>query len=167
MIITLSRQMGSYGDEIAARVVVALGLTLTDRALVRREALEAGVSIDVLRRLMYEGQRSWAAEILDSLGSTPEGGCGAPSPLLGVFAPIRQPTSIYLEEGAQAIAAVVRRIAERGNTLIFRAGRASVVAKPERNFARTNYGATGTTRGAHRRLRGADATRGAATGAGE
>ena len=114
--------MGSYGDEIAARVVVALGLTLTDRALVRREALEAGVSIDVLRRLMYEGQRSWAAEILDSLGSTPEGGCGAPSPLLGVFAPIRQPTSIYLEEGAQAIAAVVRRIAERGNTLILGQG---------------------------------------------
>ena len=57
MIVTLSRQLGSGGDVIAARVATALGLTLVDREYVYRAALAAGVPGNLLQKLMYEGQQ--------------------------------------------------------------------------------------------------------------
>ena len=98
MIITLSRQLGSGGDAIAARVAAALGLTLVDREYVYQAALAAGVPADLLQKLMYEGQRSLAAEIMDSLGGRPaeaENLCSrqAPPPLLGIFAPMLPPAA--------------------------------------------------------------------------
>jgi hypothetical protein len=68
-LITISRQLGSGGDAIAAEVASHLGLRLVDRETVHALALAAGVPEDLLVRLMYEGQRSLAAEILDSLAT--------------------------------------------------------------------------------------------------
>ena len=98
MIITLSRQLGSEGDAIAARVVSTLGLTLVDREYVYRAALAAGVPDSLLQQMMYEGQRSLAAEIMDSLagrrGRMKARSKQAPPPLLGVFAPLMPPASL-------------------------------------------------------------------------
>lgn len=120
MIVTLSRQLGSDGDAIAARVAAALGLTLVDREAVHRAALAVGVSEDLLRKLMYEGQRSLASDLMESLG-TPAGASKStpvPGPLLGIFAPMLPQTAMSLEEAAQAVGLVIKDIASRGHVLI-------------------------------------------------
>jgi cytidylate kinase len=125
VIITLSRQIGSNGDAIAARVAVELGLELVDRAYVHAAALAAGIGADLLQRLMYEGQRSVAGEILQSLGaprSPTASAISASSPLLGVFAPMASAETADLNEAAKAMGQVVRNIAGRGNVLILGQG---------------------------------------------
>lgn len=122
MIITLSRQLGSQGDMIAARVAAALGLTLVDRESVYKMACAAGVPADLLHRLMYEGQRSLAAEIMDSFsGGTStriESQASAPNPLLSVFAPLLPPVAISLEEAIRSVGLVIKEAASHGNVLV-------------------------------------------------
>ncbi|PKO22515.1 MAG: hypothetical protein CVU38_08980 [Chloroflexi bacterium HGW-Chloroflexi-1] len=125
MLITLSRQLGSEGDVIAARVAVALGLLLVDREYIRGAALAAGVPAELLQKLMYEGRRSLAGEILDSLLGAPAEAPGklAPaSPLGGVFTPLMPPTGINLEEAVQTIGLVIKDVASRGNVLVLGQG---------------------------------------------
>jgi cytidylate kinase len=126
MIITLSRQMGSYGDEIASQVASELGLLLADRDLIRTAALAVGVAPELLNRLMYEDQRSLTTEMLESLSSAPRQisglGAVAPSPLGAIFAPILLPASVGLEEGVKAIGAMLRAVADRGNVLFLGQG---------------------------------------------
>lgn len=121
MIVTISRQMGSEGDLVAARVATELGLLLVDRAYVREAARIAGVPDELLKRLTYEGQRGMAAEIMDTLGAqrTPDR-VSAPSasPLLNVFAPMFAPASMSLEDAAQAVGLVIKHVAERSPVLI-------------------------------------------------
>lgn len=121
MIVTISRQLGSEGDAIAARVAVALALELIDRASIRMAAREAGVPDILLQRLMYEGQRSVAGEILASLGeprvldriSAPSA-----SPLLNVFAPMLPPATMSLEEAEQALGLIIKHVATRDKVLV-------------------------------------------------
>ncbi len=128
MLITLSRQLGSLGDEIAGRVAVALDLLLVDREFIRLEALRAGITPDILDRLMYEEQRSLAAEVVESLSSASRqvGGTRAAAPgsnpLSNVFAPIMQLPSVGLEEGARAIAAIIVAVAARDRALFLGQG---------------------------------------------
>jgi cytidylate kinase len=126
MIITLSRQIGSEGDIIAARIAAALGLTLVDREYVYRAALTAGVPGQLLQKLMYEGRSSLAAEIMDSLGGRPGEPTAAPKqappPLLGLYAPMLPPTAVSQEEAAAAVGLVIKDIANRGNVLILGQG---------------------------------------------
>jgi len=126
MIITLSRQLGSGGDVIAARVAAALDLTLVDREYVYRAALAAGVPGNLLQKLMYEGQSSLAAEIMDSLGGRPNETTTAPKqappPLLGLYAPMLPSTAISQEEAAGAVGLVIKDIASRGRALILGQG---------------------------------------------
>jgi cytidylate kinase len=121
MIVTISRQMGSEGDAIAARVSAALNLELVDRAYVRVAAREAGVAEALLQRLMYEGQRSVAAEILESLGAPrtqSHVSAQSASPLLNVFAPMLPPVAMTLEEAARGVGLVIKHVASRGNLLV-------------------------------------------------
>jgi cytidylate kinase len=126
MIITLSRQLGSGGDVIAARVSAALGLTLADREHVYRASLAAGVPANVLEKLMYERQRSLAGEIMDSLGGRPGEAASvpkqAPPPLLGIYAPMRPPAAISEEEAAQSVGLVIKEIASHGKVLFLGQG---------------------------------------------
>lgn len=125
MIITLSRQLGSGGDTIAARVAAALGLRLVDRAIIHRAAIAAGVPEVILQQLTYDAQRSLAAEILSSLGGTLPGATGTgppPNPLGGIFAPMLPPISISLEEGVRTLGLVIKDIAAQGNVLVLGQG---------------------------------------------
>ncbi len=126
MIITFSRQMGSHGDLIAARVAVACGLRLIDRQQIYGIALAAGLPDSLLQQLMYARRRSLAAEFLDSLGaSSPElGGSPLPSPnpLGSIIAPMLRPASLSLEEGARTLGLLIKDIAGQGNVLILGQG---------------------------------------------
>jgi cytidylate kinase len=125
MIITISRQVGSEGDTIAGRVAAALGLTLVDRAYIHVAASAAGVPVDLLHELMYEGERTLAGQILDTLTGRPAElahHATSPNPLSGIFAPMLPPTSITLEEGVHMIGRVIREVASRGNALVLGQG---------------------------------------------
>lgn len=126
MIVTLSRQVGSGGDEIAARVAAALGLQLVDREHIRSAALGAGVPPELLHKLLYEGRRSLAAQILDSLGGPPGGVTAGdtppPGPLAGIFGPVLPPPSISLEEAVRTIGLVIKNVASQDNVLILGQG---------------------------------------------
>jgi len=125
MIITLSRQLGSQGDIIAARVAAALGLALVDRERVYGRALAAGVPAELLGRLMYEGRRSLAAEIMDSFsgpGPRAEISAAARSPLLSVFAPLLPPAAVSLEEATRTVGLVIKDLASHDNVLVLGQG---------------------------------------------
>jgi cytidylate kinase len=107
MIVTVSRQLGSQGDLIAARVATALGLLLIDREYTCRAALRAGVPAILLQKLMYEGEHSLAGQIMDSLGSS--------SSELA-------PSSVNLEDGVQAIGRLIIDLASRQNVLVLGQG---------------------------------------------
>jgi cytidylate kinase len=126
MIVTISRQLGSLGDEIAARVARTLGLLIVDREYTFRAALASGVPATPLQRLMYEGEHSLAGQIMESLGSTPseltDRSAPAPGPLEGIFTPMMAPSSISLEDGVQAIGRVITRLAYRESVLVLGQG---------------------------------------------
>lgn len=174
MIVTISRQMGSEGDLVAARVAAALDLELIDRAYVRVAAREAGVPEALLQRLLYEGQRSVASEILESL-STPRvserGSLSPSSPLANVFAPMLPPAAMSLEEAAQAVGLVIKHVASRGNVMVLgQAGQVLlrgyagschvlIVAPPEVRAERVARLENISLSTARRKLRGADDVR--------
>jgi cytidylate kinase len=126
MIITISRQLGSQGDLVAARVAAALGLLLVDREYTCKAALKVGMPAALLQKLMYEGQHSLAAQIMDSLGSTPsdltDRPAPSPGPLEGIFTPMLAPSSISLEDGVQTIGRIITDLASRGDVLILGQG---------------------------------------------
>lgn len=174
MIITLSRQLGSRGDLIAARVAAALELKLVDREYVHQAARAAGVPEELLRKLMYEGQRSMAADLLDSLsgsGTLQETPGQSPTPLLGVFAPMLAPTALSLEEAASTVGLVIKDIASQGNVLLLGQGgqmvlqgfegacHVQIVAPLEQRIARVAAEEHITPAAARRRVRANDEAR--------
>ncbi|MCX7671413.1 MAG: cytidylate kinase-like family protein [Anaerolineae bacterium] len=126
MIITLSRQIGSLGDEIAGRVAAELHLRLADHDFLRAQALAAGIAAGLLDRLFDEEPHNLAVEVLESLSDAPRlavaGGAAAPNPLGTVFAPVLQLSSVHLEEAARQIGAVIRAVAEQDNILFLEQG---------------------------------------------
>lgn len=120
MILTLSRQMGAMGELIAARMAAAFDLRLIDREAVYNAALATGMPQNLLRQLMYEGQRSLAGEILDTLGRGSPAGSGmqAFNPMGGLIAPMMPPVSLSLEEGMRTLGLIIIDLATRGNTLV-------------------------------------------------
>lgn len=128
MIITVSRQMGSGGDELAVAVAARLALPLIDRDVAYAAARTAGLPDDLLQRLMYEGQRSLAAEVVDSLGAPPQPGteravsAANASPLLGAFAPMLPPVPVTPDEAARAVGRIIGELAGRGDALVLGQG---------------------------------------------
>jgi cytidylate kinase len=70
-VITVSRQLGSHGDEIAARVAEALGLRLVDADTIHRAAQQAGVPQMALVELQHEGEHGLANQVLKALQTMP------------------------------------------------------------------------------------------------
>jgi len=135
-IVTLSRQLGAGGSEIAAGVAKALGLRIIDREAIDCAALEAGVPEIALHELGYEGRRGLMQRILDALKASP----AIPSivemerresvlPITmtprGIFTPAMPLLSAAMEDYVRIVGMVILNIAQEGNVLII--GRGSQV----------------------------------------
>jgi cytidylate kinase len=134
-IVTLSRELGAGGSEVASGVAKALGLRIVDREAIERAAAQAGVPAVALHELGYEGQRSLVQRILDGLQASPAipsivemqrreltASLAMPS---GIFTPARPLLSAAMEEYVHMVGMVVQNMAKEGNILIV--GRASQV----------------------------------------
>lgn len=137
-VITLSRQLGAHGEEIAAGVAAALTLRLIDAETIDQAAKRVGVPHDALVELLDERQRGLAAQVLNALrtmpnlrGSpafamTPVGDdspatpepSGLTFPFTGLFSPTAPPISASLGGYVHMVGLVVRGLAREGDVLI-------------------------------------------------
>jgi cytidylate kinase len=152
MIVTFSRQLGSGGDVIAARVATELGLRLIDREVILQAAVAAGVPEAILQPLMYDNPRSLAGEILHSLRGNPTdlviGSAPPLSPLGGVFTPVLRRVTTTPEDAVETLGLIIQEIASQDNVLILGQGgqvllrgyagafHVKVVAPPDMRVAR-------------------------------
>jgi cytidylate kinase len=141
-VITLSRQMGSYGEEIASSVAQALGLRLIDAATINQAAQRAGVPKVALDELEHEGERGLVNQMLKALRTmpglpsvSPSGGApaaeagpvepessGLPMPFAGLFSPAARPISASIDSYVRVVGMVVRGLARQGNVLFLGRG---------------------------------------------
>jgi cytidylate kinase len=70
-VITISRQLGSHGKEIATKVAEALDLRLVDADTIHRAAQRAGVPQMALAELRHEGEHGLATQVLKALRTMP------------------------------------------------------------------------------------------------
>jgi len=136
-VITLSRQIGSRGSEIAAEVARVLKLRLIDAGTINRAAQQAGVPPRALAELEHEGGQGLASSVLKALRTMPALSPGgevspaqaeAPSltlPFVGLFSPTVSPLSASLEGYVRVVGLVVQGLAREGNVLVV--GRGSQV----------------------------------------
>jgi cytidylate kinase len=141
-IITVSRQLGSHGGEIAANVAQELGLRLIDAEMINRAAEKTGVPRNALAELQTEGEQSLASKVLKALRTKPllpstsprpaspvtETDTGQPRtsatlfPFGGLFSPTVPPISASLEGYLRMVGLVIRGLANEGNVLILGRG---------------------------------------------
>jgi cytidylate kinase len=135
-IVTISRQLGSGGNEIAAGVAEALGLRFIDREMIKRAAHEAGVPKVALQEMEYEGQRTLVEQILDILRQMPPipnppetAQREAATPLSvhfgGIFSPTLRPMSMAMDDYVRIVGMIIRDLAREGGVIIV--GRGSQV----------------------------------------
>ena len=131
-LVTLSRQLGAGGSEVAAGVANALSLRVVDRETVDSAAREAGVPEAALHELGFEGRRGLVERILDALRASP----AIPSVVemqrrdsiatlrlpRAMFTPARPLLSAAMEEYVRMVGMVIRDIARRGGVLIIGQG---------------------------------------------
>ena len=131
-VITLSRELGSEGDQIATRVAARLGLSVVDRERLHRAARSAGVSEAALRELELPAEQTLVAQILRTLRSIPptpterrvRGAVVLPvtSPLGGIFSPALPPASIAVAELVNLLNQVIEKRAREGEVLFLGQG---------------------------------------------
>jgi len=135
-IVTLSRQMGAGGSEIAAGLAKALGLRIINREAIDHAAMEAGVPEIALHELGYEGRRGLMQRILDALKTSPaipaardrqrrEALASLTRPPRGIFTPTMPLLSAAMEDYVRMVNMVLVSMAKEGNVLIV--GRGSQV----------------------------------------
>jgi cytidylate kinase len=133
-IITLSRQLGAGGSEVAAGVAKALGLRIIDRETIDQAALECGVPEIALHELGYEGRRGLMQRILDALKTSPaipsliemqrhEAVSPLAMPSRSIFTPAMPLLSAAMDEYVRMVGLVIHNMAKEGKVLII--GRAS------------------------------------------
>ena len=76
-VITVSRQLGSHGEEVAAQVAQALNLRLIDAQTINKAAQKAGVPSIALAEMEQEGKRGLANQVLKALRAMPNLGSAA------------------------------------------------------------------------------------------
>jgi len=138
-VITISRQLGSHGEEVAARVAETLGLRLVDAEAINRAAERAGVPQVALAEWKREGERSLADQVLKALRTMPsavpfafpdaEKGverAGEPAgltlPFVGLFSPLAPPISASVESYVHMVDLVIQGVAREGDVLIMGRG---------------------------------------------
>lgn len=134
-VVTISRQLGCHGEEIAASVAEALDLRLVDAKTIDQAAETAGVPQVALAEWQREGERSLANQVLKALRSMPNtvfpvsspaelGSTTATDrlsvllPFTGLFSPLAPPISASLEGYVRMVSLVIRGLAHEGNVLI-------------------------------------------------
>ncbi|MDH4135251.1 MAG: cytidylate kinase-like family protein [Anaerolineae bacterium] len=134
--VTISRQLGSGGNEIAAGVAEALGLRFIDREMIKRAAHEAGVPKGALQEMEYEGQRTVVEQVLDilrqmpSIPNPPETALRETATPLsvhfgGIFSPTLRPMGTAMDDYVRIVGMVIRDLAREGGVIIV--GRGSQV----------------------------------------
>lgn len=134
-IVTLSRQLGAGGSEIAAGVAKALGLRIIDGETIDQAARRCGVPELALDELGFEGRRGLILHILSALKAAP----AIPSlvemerhesllpisasPPRGSFTPALPLLSTAMDDYVRMIGIVLQDMARENNVLII--GRAS------------------------------------------
>jgi cytidylate kinase len=138
-VITLSRQLGSHGGEIATRVAQMLGLRVIDMATINQAAQKAGVPRIALAELESEGQEGLANQVLKALRTMPSLPSTAPlpagdaealqpgvaaltMPFAGLFSTTVPPLSASLEGYVRMVGLVIKGLAREGNVLILGRG---------------------------------------------
>jgi hypothetical protein len=141
-VMTFSRQLGSHGEEIAARVAQALDLRLIDAETINQAAHRAGVPRVALAELEHEGERGLANQVLKALRTMPllrstssstESVAGEREPayrsftsvtipFTGLFSPTVPPISASLEGYVRMVGLVIRGLAHEGNVLVLGRG---------------------------------------------
>ncbi|MFQ6015658.1 MAG: AAA family ATPase [Anaerolineae bacterium] len=127
--ITVSRQLGSGGSEIAARVASIRGLRFVDREIIHRAAQEAGVPDIALEEMEYEGHRSFIERIMEALHMMPaipsvpeaslrEAQAYYPMPFGGILGPIMLSPLMTMEDYVSIVNEVIRDCATGGNVVI-------------------------------------------------
>jgi cytidylate kinase len=140
-VITLSRQLGSLGDEIAVRLAQRLELRLVDQEVINRAALESGVPRVALEELGYEGQQNLARQILKAMRTMPSIPTTSQAygddvtlalPFGGLLSPTAPPISASIEQYVHMVGLVVRNVAREGDVLIAGRGGQILLAKEPR-----------------------------------
>jgi cytidylate kinase/L-amino acid N-acyltransferase YncA len=120
-VVTISRQLGSGGDEIATLVAQRLGVPLLDREVISRAAQVAGVSEEALRAA--ERHSSLLSRMLESLGKFGAAGGGEGVALEGLSSTMLLTTSADFRA---LLERVLREIAAAGPAVIL--GHAAQIA---------------------------------------
>lgn len=137
-VITVSRQLGARGSELAAGVAARLGLRFVDREIIHRAAREAGIPELVLQELEYEGQRGLVDRVLDimktmpPIPSTPQASLReAASPMSLPFglghSPTRSPFAEAMQAYVRTMEAVIRDLAAAGDVCILGRGSQAIL----------------------------------------
>ncbi len=141
-VLTVSRQLGSRGNEIAAGVAERLSLRFVDREIIHRAANEAGVPQATLTELSYEGQRSFIERVLDIVNTMPvipqnphasrrETTAPMALPLSNILTPAAPVFSQSMNSYIQVVEQIIRDLADQDNVVIV--GRGSQVILKDRD----------------------------------
>ncbi len=128
-IITVSRQLGSGGNEIAAQVAETLGYRFVDREIIHHAAREAGVPKVALQEMEFEGHRSFIERILDGLRTMPaipdtpqasirEAQAQIPLPFGGILTPALPPVAATLKDYVSMVNLVIEDLAQDDDVVI-------------------------------------------------
>ncbi len=128
-VITVSRQMASYGCEIAAEVARTLGFRFIDREIIHRASEEAGVPRLALQEIAYEGRRNIVERILEAVNAMPpvprtaeawrrEATTTVTQPPRGIFYPTAPPSTMTLTDYVHMMEMVIRDLAQEGNVVM-------------------------------------------------
>jgi CMP/dCMP kinase len=129
-VITISRQLGSHGEEIATHVAQELNLRLIDAETINRAAQQAGVPQVALVEMQQERQQSLTNRVLNALrampslsplsetGTSQAGVPGLTIPFAGLFSTTVPPLSAWLDGYVRMVDLVIQGLAREGNVLL-------------------------------------------------
>lgn len=141
-VITLSRQIGARGEEVARSVAQALGLRVVDAATIFQAAREAGVPDVALAEMELQEERGLANQVLKALREMPSA-AGLPAetealaeetaaaqfersgwqfPFSGLFSAVAPPLSVAFDRYVRMVGLVVKKVAREGNVLLLGRG---------------------------------------------
>ena len=141
-VITLSRQIGAHGEEVARAVAHALDLKVVDAASIFQAAREAGVPDVALAEMELQEERGLANQVLKALREMPSA-AGLPAetdapeemgaaerlersgwqfPFTGLFSAVAPPLSVAFDRYVRMVGLVVKRLAREGNVLLLGRG---------------------------------------------